>query len=84
MEPLSALPQPGPVRPVPPALAAGLRPSAVPATEDVGVECSRRPDGVQVMTFVDVRTGAVISQTPAAQVLAVVDSVVAAIARREA
>jgi hypothetical protein len=49
----------------------------------VGVECSQRSDGVQLMTFIDRRTGVVISQTPAQQVLAVVDSIMAAIQQRE-
>jgi uncharacterized FlaG/YvyC family protein len=35
------------------------------------------------MTVIDMRTGVVIQQTPAPQVLAVVDSIVAAIRRRE-
>jgi hypothetical protein len=84
MEPLSILPRPGPVRAVPPAVAAGERPDAVPAVKNVGIECSHRSDGVEVMTFVDMRTGVVISETPPAEVLAVVDSFVSAIARREA
>jgi len=84
MEPLSNLPPSGPVRAVPPAVAAGVRPDAVPSVKNVGVECSHRSDGVQVMTFIDMRTGVVISQTPPEAVLAVVDSVVSAIARREA
>jgi hypothetical protein len=88
MEPLSTLPQPGPVRAVPPAVAAGDRAAAVPhanlGVQNVGVEYSHRSDGLQVVTFIDRRTGVVISQTPPAQVLAVVDALVAAIQRREA
>ena len=91
MDSLSTLPQPGPVRPVPPAVAAGERagqraaaaPGIAPPAESVGVECSHRSDGVQVMTFVDRRTGVVISQTPPQQVLAVVDAIMSAIQRRE-
>ncbi len=91
MDPLSTLPQSGPVRPVPPAVAAGERaggrstaaPVIAPPAENVGVECSHRSDGVQVMTFVDRRTGVVISQTPPQQVLAVVDAIMSAIQRRE-
>lgn len=91
METLAAFPQSGPVRAVPPAVAAGERaPERVsaplrfePRVNSVNVECSRRSDGVQVMTYIDRRTGVVISQTPAAQVLAVVDAIVAAIQQRE-
>jgi uncharacterized FlaG/YvyC family protein len=50
----------------------------------VGVEYSQRSDGVQVVTFIDRRTGVVISQTPPTQVLAVVDALMATIQRREA
>ena len=50
----------------------------------MGVEYAHRADGLQQMTFIDMRTGVVISQTPVPQVLAVVDSIVAAIRRREA
>jgi hypothetical protein len=88
MDALSTLPQPGPVRAVPPAVAAGDHAAAVPhanlGVENVGVEFSRRSDGIQTVTFIDRRTGVVISQTPPAQVLAVVDALVAAIQRREA
>ena len=91
METLAAFPQSGPVRAVPPAVAAGDRaaervtaPARVePTPNSVNVECSRRSDGVQVMTYIDRRTGVVISQTPAEQVLAVVDAIVAAIQHRE-
>lgn len=91
METLAAFPQSGPVRAVPPAVAAGDRaierasapPRFEPAANSVNVECMRRSDGVQVMTYIDRRTGVVISQTPAEQVLAVVDAIVAAIVQRE-
>ena len=92
METLAGFPQSGPVRPVPPAVAAGERTSEraaekpsgpAPATSNIGVECSKRSDGVQVMTFIDRRTGVVISQTPPQQVLAVVDAIVSAIQQRE-
>jgi uncharacterized FlaG/YvyC family protein len=59
-------------------------PHANLGVENVGVEFSRRSDGIQTVTFIDRRTGVVISQTPPAQVLAVVDALVAAIQRREA
>jgi uncharacterized FlaG/YvyC family protein len=52
--------------------------------QNVGVEYSHRSDGIQVVTFIDRRTGVVISQTPPAQVLAVVDALMSAIQRREA
>jgi hypothetical protein len=86
MDPLSTFPQPRPVRAVPPNVAAGEPPHAGPGPNpaNVGIEYSRRSDGLQQMTFIDMRTGVVISQTPAPQVLAVVDSIVAAIRRREA
>jgi len=86
MEPLSNFPQPGPVRPVPPDVAAGHRPQATPGpnTANVGIEYSHRADGLQQLTFIDMRTGVVISSTPPPQVLAVVDSIVAAIRQREA
>lgn len=91
METLAAFPQSGPVRAVPPAVAAGERAAAPvsaplrfePTVNSVNVECARRADGVQVMTYIDRRTGVVISQTPAEQVLAVVDAIVAAIHQRE-
>jgi hypothetical protein len=77
----------GPVRAVPPAVAAGERvierPKMTAGTENVGVEFSQRSDGVAVLTFIDRRTGVVISQTPPAQVLAVVDAVMAKIQARE-
>jgi len=90
MDTLATSPQSGPVRPVPPAVAAGERggrateaPRVGPRASTVGVECSHRSDGVQVMTFIDRRTGVVISQTPAQQVLAVVDAIMATIQQRE-
>jgi hypothetical protein len=52
--------------------------------ESVGVEFSQRSDGVQMLKFIDRRTGVVISQTPPEQVLAVVDAIVTAIQHREA
>ena len=70
-----------PVRAVPPAVAAGERVSQAPK---VAVEFSKRPDGVAQLTFIDRRTGVVISQTPPAQVLAVVDAVMEKIHAREA
>ncbi|HET9772304.1 MAG TPA: hypothetical protein VFS16_15525 [Acidimicrobiia bacterium] len=76
------------MRPVPPAVAAGERvrekPKVVSGVENVGVEFSQRSDGVQMLRFIDRRTGVVISQTPPEQVLAVVDALVAAIQRKEA
>jgi hypothetical protein len=77
-----------PVRPVPPAVAAGERASeaakvTVDPVSSVGIEFSQRPDGVAQLTFIDRRTGVVISQTPPAQVLAVVDAVMAKIQARE-
>jgi len=91
MDTLATYPQQGPVRPVPPAVAAGERttgrvveaPKAEAKASNVGIECAQRSDGVQVMTFIDRRTGVVISQTPAQQVLAVVDAIMAAIQQRE-
>jgi hypothetical protein len=91
MDTLATFPQSGPVRPVPPAVAAGERaggrvteaPRVEPKASNIGVECAQRSDGVQVMTLIDRRTGVVISQTPAQQVLAVVDAIVAAIQQRE-
>jgi hypothetical protein len=78
----------GPVRAVPPAVAAGERavgeaPKVVSGVETVGVEFSKRSDGLMQLTFIDRRTGVVISQTPPAQVLAVVDAVMAKIQARE-
>jgi hypothetical protein len=88
MEALPSFVPEGPVRAVPPAVAAGERarekPKVTSGAENVGVEFSQRSDGVQVVTFIDRRTGVVISQTPPGQVLAVVDALVAAIQRREA
>jgi hypothetical protein len=86
MEPLATYPQPSPVRPVPPDVAAGQRrdPVPTPRADNVGMEFSRRSDGLQTITFIDRRTGVVISQTPAPQVLAVVDAIMAEIQRREA
>jgi uncharacterized FlaG/YvyC family protein len=89
MESLSSFSQSGAVRPVPPAVAAGERvrdaaPKVTSGVRDVGVEMSKRSDGIQVVTFIDRRTGAVISQTPPQQVLAVVDAIMAAIHSREA
>jgi len=86
MDPLSTFPQPGPVRAVPPNVAAGERPHAAPGPNpaNVGVEYAHRADGLQQMTFIDMRTGVVIGRPPVPQVLAVVDSIVAAIRRREA
>ena len=82
----SFLPE-SPVRPVPPAVAAGERASERPKVmtdpASVGVEFSKRSDGVAMLTFIDRRTGVVISQTPPAQVLAVVDAVMAKIQARE-
>jgi hypothetical protein len=88
MDTLATLPQSNPVRPVPPAVAAGERVVGPKVEHDagarnVGVECAQRSDGVQVMTFIDRRTGVVISQTPAQQVLAVVDAIMAVIQQRE-
>jgi hypothetical protein len=75
------------VRPVPPAVAAGEpvteAPTVATRPNNVGIECAQRSDGVQVMTFIDRRTGVVISQTPAQQVLAVVDHIMAVIQQRE-
>ncbi|HVW35012.1 MAG TPA: hypothetical protein VHL53_20940 [Acidimicrobiia bacterium] len=56
---------------------------AAPKVSDVGVEYSRRADGLQRLTFIDMRTGVVISETPPPQVLAVVDHIVDAIRARE-
>jgi hypothetical protein len=76
-----------PVRAVPPAVAAGERapeaPKVTSGVRDVGVEFSNRSDGVQMMTFIDRRTGVVISQTPPESVLAVVDALMARIQGRE-
>lgn len=87
MDPLSNLPLPSPVRAVAPNVAAGERPYTAdpgPNPANVGVEYSHRPDGLTQMTFIDRRTGVVISQTPPPQVLAVVDSIMTAIRQREA
>ena len=88
MEPLPLLVQEGPVRAVPPAVAAGERvrerPEVVSGAENVGVEFSQRSDGVQVLKFIDRRTGVVISQTPPSQVLAVIDALMTVIQRNEA
>ena len=91
MDTLASFPQSGPVRPVPAAVASGERSSGrvveAPRVEakagNIGIECAQRSDGVQVMTFIDRRTGVVISQTPAQQVLAVVDHIMAVIQQRE-
>ena len=87
MDALTAYLPEGPVRAIPPAVAAGERgidASKVTAgSESVGVEFSKRADGVAMLTFIDRRTGVVISQTPPAQVLAVVDAVMAKIQARE-
>ena len=87
MEPLPSFLSEGPVRAVPPAVAAGEhvvgKPKVIAAVESVGVELSQRSDGVQVLTFIDRRTGVVISQTPPQQVLAIVDALMAQIQRRE-
>jgi hypothetical protein len=87
MDALTSFIPESPVRAVPPAVAAGERvrekPKVVSGVENVGVEFSQRSDGVQVVTFIDRRTGVVISQTPPEQVLAVVDALVAAIQRKE-
>jgi uncharacterized FlaG/YvyC family protein len=88
MEALPSLQSDSPVRAVPPAVAAGERvrekPKIVSGVENVGVEFSQRTDGVQVLTFIDRRTGVVISQTPPAQVLAVIDALMTVIQRNEA
>jgi hypothetical protein len=85
MEPVGSFPSPAPVRAVPPNVAAGQPAHSDPGPNpaDVGIEISRRPDGLQRMTFIDMRTGVVISETPPPQVLAVVDHIMAAIRRRE-
>ena len=87
MEALPSFLPESPVRALPPAVATGERapegPKVTSGVRDVGVEFSQRSDGVQVMTFIDRRTGVVISQTPPEQVLAVVDAVMAKIQRRE-
>ena len=81
MDPLSPFSQFGPVRAVPPVAPGGGEPESTKAR--VGVQYDSRSDGVDVMTVIDRRTGVVIAQTPAPQVLAVVDSIMAAIRRRE-
>lgn len=92
MEALSPFLPESPVRAIPPAVASGERVREKPEVvsgpentgpESVGVEFSQRPDGVQMLTFIDRRTGVVISRTPPEQVLAVVDAIVTAIQRRE-
>ncbi len=85
MEPVGSFPPPAPVRAVPPNVAQGHPAHSDPAPNpaNVGIEVSRRPDGLQRMTFIDMRTGVVISETPPPQVLAVVDSIMAAIRQRE-
>ena len=87
MDALTSYVPEGPVRAIPPAVAAGERvidgPKVTPGSESVGVEFSKRSDGVAMLTFIDRRTGVVISQTPPAQVLAVVDAVMAKIQARE-
>jgi|GEM_PF-5299251 len=81
MDPLSPFSQFGPLRAVPPVAPGGG--ASDPTKPRVGVQYDSRPDGVDVMTVIDMRTGVVIQQTPAPQVLAVVDSIVAVIRRRE-
>ena len=87
MDALTSFIPESPVRAVPPAVAAGERvteaPTVTSGVSSVGVEFSQRSDGVQVATFIDRRTGVVISQTPPEQVLAVVDALMAAMQRRE-
>ena len=87
MDALPSFSPDGPVRAVPPAVAAGERvverPKVTFDPASVGVEFSKRSDGVAVLTFIDRRTGVVISQTPPTQVLAVVDAVMAKIQARE-
>jgi hypothetical protein len=88
MEALPPFQSESPVRALPPAVAAGERvrekPKVVSGVENVGVEFSQRTDGVQVLTFIDRRTGVVISQTPPSQVLAVIDALMTVIQRNEA
>ena len=85
MESVGSFPPPAPVRAVPPNVAAGgpVHSDPTPKPSNVVVEYSRLPDGLQRMTFIDMRTGVVISETPPPQVLAIVDSIVDAIRRRE-
>ena len=85
METVGSFPPPAPVRAVPPNVAEGhpVHADPTPNPGNVGIEVSRRPDGLERMTFIDRRTGVVISETPAPQVLAVVDSIVAAIRQRQ-
>jgi hypothetical protein len=59
------------------------RPKVMIDSASVGVEFSKRSDGVAMLTFIDRRTGVVISRTPPTQVLAVVDAVMAKIQARE-
>jgi hypothetical protein len=83
VRPVSA--RPGWARPTPqPHLPAGGDPPApaVPGPT-VGVAFARRRDGVEMVTFIDLKTGVVISRTPPEQVLRVVDSIIEAIQRRE-
>jgi hypothetical protein len=86
--------RPAPVRPVParPAsarptpqalLPAGDPPAPTLPAATVGVEFAHRHDGVEMVSFVDLKTGVVISRTPSEQVLRVVDSIIEAIQRRE-
>jgi hypothetical protein len=86
MESVGSFPSPAPVRAVAPNVAAGhpVHSDPAPNPANVGIEISRRPDGLQRMTFIDMRTGVVISETPPPQVLAVVDHIMAAIRQREA
>jgi hypothetical protein len=94
LSPISSRPVPV-VQPVPPAVARsgrvaraaspgdGPRRAPAPPAETVGVQFAHRADGVQVVAFVDLRTGVVICQTPPQAVLEVVDSIVQAIEQRE-
>ena len=75
-----------PARPGPQPASPGdgrLSPAPEPPRRTVGVEFAHRSNGVQVVTFIDLHTGVVISQTPAQSVLEVVNSIVHAIQRRE-
>jgi hypothetical protein len=77
--------RPGWARPTPQAHlpAGGDAPAPTPPAATVGVEFTRRRDGVEMVTFIDLKTGVVISRTPPEQVLRVVDSIIEAIQRRE-